>query len=389
LADSLQKKLDEVLAGNPQAIIQQQRNAFGDRIKGREGRYVLCGSGRLGRIAIEGLRKAGVEPLAYADNNPKTWGSTVEGLPVMSPKDAAAKFADNAVFVTSVYTAAPLHRQLTDMGLLVVSYPSLAWTFSDALLPHGALDLPNQIFAEADSVRQAFSLWADDASREEYLGQLLWRTSLDPGTLPPHLPANEIYFPADLVQITDREAFVDCGAFDGDSVRDFVARSGGRFGSIVALEPDPVNCKKLQEYMAAQPREIRDKMRAVHAAAGSVWQLVNFNVTGTAGSAVGSGDFEVECIPLDKLFEDTPPSYIKMDIEGAELDALQGAKRIMHDHHPVLAICLYHRQDDLWKIPLFIHSVAEDYRLFLRRYSDDCWEQVLYAIPNDRLIKAV
>jgi hypothetical protein len=75
-----------------------------------------------------------------------------------------------------------------------------------------------------------------------------------------------------------------------------------------------------------------------------------------------------------------------MDIEGSEPDALAGAGRILREDEPVLAICLYHRQEDLWQIPLQIKAANSNYRMFLRRDSDDCWEQVCYAIPERRLL---
>ena len=88
--------------------------------------------------------------------------------------------------------------------------------------------------------------------------------------------------------------------------------------------------------------------------------------------------------PLDELLVNEQPSFIKMDIEGAEYDALSGCKQTIERYHPILAICLYHRQEDLWRIPLLIHSVSKKYDLYLRRYSDECWEQVCYAIPKER-----
>jgi hypothetical protein len=74
-----------------------------------------------------------------------------------------------------------------------------------------------------------------------------------------------------------------------------------------------------------------------------------------------------------------------MDIEGAEPDALLGARNIIKNDLPVLAVCLYHNQEHLWKIPLLIQSISSEYNFFLKRYSDECWELVCYAVPNHRL----
>ena len=80
------------------------------------------------------------------------------------------------------------------------------------------------------------------------------------------------------------------------------------------------------------------------------------------------------------------PTYIKMDIEGAELEALWGARRILKEHSPVLAICAYHTSDHLWQIPFLIHAIQPDYKLYLRRYAEGAFELVWYAVPVDRVL---
>jgi hypothetical protein len=74
-----------------------------------------------------------------------------------------------------------------------------------------------------------------------------------------------------------------------------------------------------------------------------------------------------------------------MDIEGAELDALAGAGDIMAHSSPVMAVCAYHQCNHLWIIPRILKSANPNYRIFLRRYAEDCWETVYYAVPPDRL----
>jgi hypothetical protein len=75
---------------------------------------------------------------------------------------------------------------------------------------------------------------------------------------------------------------------------------------------------------------------------------------------------------------------VKIDVEGSEPDVLEGARALLANQQPVLAVVLYHRPEDLWQIPLQIHAINPAYRIFLRRYGDECWEQVCYAIPPAR-----
>jgi hypothetical protein len=112
---------------------------------------------------------------------------------------------------------------------------------------------------------------------------------------------------------------------------------------------------------------------------------VSFNATGTAASALVNGTFNVESAPLDELLDGLQPTYLKMDIEGAEGEALSGMYKTIQIEAPALAICLYHRQEHLWQIPLLIRSFSDQYKFYLRRYADECWELVCYAIPIKRL----
>jgi hypothetical protein len=121
-------------------------------------------------------------------------------------------------------------------------------------------------------------------------------------------------------------------------------------------------------------------------AAGAERGVARWSLPGTSSAGIATdGELEVQVAPLDELLErDIVPTYVKMDIEGAEPDALRGAHATVTAHRPTLAICVYHVQDHLWSLPLAVAALVEDYRFVLRRYLTDCWEVVLYAIPRER-----
>jgi hypothetical protein len=127
-------------------------------------------------------------------------------------------------------------------------------------------------------------------------------------------------------------------------------------------------------------------MAAYPYAAAAERGQVSFNQTSTAISE--GGDVLIDAVPLDELAREIalPPTFIKMDIEGAEGEALEGSRDLISKHHPILSICLYHRQNDLWRIPLRIHSMYPGYRHFLRAHEGDGWQTVGYAIPPGRLL---
>jgi FkbM family methyltransferase len=380
-----ERELETLLAEELESIRARERTMVAALTLPDAGRFVLFGAGTLGRWTLSNLRRAGIEPSAFADNNSSLWGREVEGLRILAAADAVRELGTDVPFIVTVYTGAKVRAQLREMGLRVFPFPILALRFPEALLPHNAVDRPSKMVAHSAVIRQGLPIWADEISRREYVAQVRYRLTFGED-MPPCVPASETYFPEELVVPSTDEVFVDCGAFDGDSVREFLRRRGERFNRIIALEPDPKNITRLYASLAEYPESVRHRVEAIPVAAGSKRGKARFDASGTVGSSVGTGGgIEVDIATLDETLEGRAPSYIKMDIEGSEPDAIGGATRILRNDAPVLAVCLYHRQEDLWQIPLQIRVANPDYRLFLRRYSDDCWEQVVYAIPQNRL----
>jgi hypothetical protein len=92
----------------------------------------------------------------------------------------------------------------------------------------------------------------------------------------------------------------------------------------------------------------------------------------------------VDVDTLDNILAGVRPTIIKIDIEGLELDALKGGKHVIFNSRPILAVALYHKPNDIWQIPAYIHFLAPEYKIYLRRYAEECWEEVMYAIPKER-----
>lgn len=83
---------------------------------------------------------------------------------------------------------------------------------------------------------------------------------------------------------------------------------------------------------------------------------------------------------MDDELSDERITYIKMDIEGAELKALKGAEETLKRCKPKLAICVYHNTSDFWRVPQYIKSINSEYKIFLKHHSNiNCWGTVLYA----------
>ena len=385
-------QLNNLLSEPLTSVHERERSAFDQLLAARQNRVVLFGAGNLGRKVLQCLRSIGVEALAFADNSQSKWGSRVDGVPVLSPKDAAERYGESALFLITIWSLGHSYPEsrarLEGLGCSqVASTSSLRWKFADRFLPDFCQDLPHKLYEEASEVRSAASLWADDSSLAEYLNHVRWRALGDQSGLEPPV-SEESYFLDSLYHLNEGEVFVDCGAYIGDTAEEVIRRDPN-FAKIVAIEADPANFKRLTRWVGTLERPIACRIDALNVAVGARRGKLHFQASGDEGARLApDGDFVVECVPIDDLTLQDGPTFIKMDIEGAELDALEGARRSIQTHRPILSICVYHKQNDLWRIPLFINSLVDDYSLFLRPHDVDGWQLVCYAIPKKRLRSA-
>jgi FkbM family methyltransferase len=382
--------IDALLAETPDAARERAAGAFaavaGDRP------VVLHGAGGVGRSVLAALRADGIEPVCFSDGGAQPGAEPVDGVAVLPVAEAVARHGSDAVFVVTIlnprFPYASVRAGLTDAGAqLVVPWILVAWAHPDGLLPHYAVDLPHKVLEQADDVRAAYALLGDDTSRHQFLVQLAWRLTADFDVLGDHLPTSEQYFSADVITLRDDDVFVDCGAFDGDTIASLIDHHPAGVQRIYALEPDPDNLEALNARLAGLGPAVADTVEVLPWAAGAERGTARWALPGTSSAGMAAdGELEVEVAPLDELLHlGVAATYIKMDIEGAEPDALAGARETIGRHRPTLAVCIYHVQDHLWSLPLQVAGLVDgDYRYVIRRYLSDCWEVVLYAIPADR-----
>jgi FkbM family methyltransferase len=331
---------------------------------------------------LRGLRSAGANVVSFADNSSRLHGLRVGDCDVVSIDDAVRRHGKSAVFVTSVYTARPLRDQLASLNVPTASARAVFFQHPAQFLPHACVDWPESLVGQADDITAGLESWSDEPSQAEYVAQIAWH-SLATTNVPSWIPASQTYFPEGLVQLGDNEVFVDCGAFDGDTLQEFLRRTGNKFDRFIAFEADPGNFRILEESISGLPPQVRERVFSRRVAVHSSRATLRFASADGAGSVVTpSGDIDVEAEPLDDLLGDVAPTFIKVDIEGAEPDAIRGATHTLAANAPTLAVCLYHSRDHLWELPRAILAANPDYRVSLRRHSDECWETVAYALPQ-------
>jgi FkbM family methyltransferase len=172
------------------------------------------------------------------------------------------------------------------------------------------------------------------------------------------------------------EVFVDAGGFNGDTSEEFCKRYPD-YRKVILFEPSEKNLRDARKRLAGH-RDIEFVAQGLSDTVGSLW----FNPdAGSASSVSTTGSRSIDVTTLDAAIGQRV-SFIKMDLEGWELKALEGSRRHLLESHPKLAIAVYHRASDFWRIPEYISGVRKDYDIYLRHYTEGWSETVMSFVPR-------
>lgn len=202
-------------------------------------------------------------------------------------------------------------------------------------------------------------------------------------------PYSTLYFRSGLFHLGKDEKMVDCGASIGESTCALIDITKGQFAKSWMIEPDRYNTRTLQQFVNQfRHRDFHKNLFIYNYAVGETSGRMPFcHVGGHGGNIIEnnndsmrvSEDDFVNIESIDNLFRNDSPTIIKMDIEGAELSALKGAKNVIERCHPKLMVSVYHRDTDLISIPDFITQLVPEYNLGLRHHTENRWDTCLYA----------
>ena len=179
-----------------------------------------------------------------------------------------------------------------------------------------------------------------------------------------------------ILRLTENETYLDLGAYRGDTIDELLEYTNGKYSEIIALEPDRKTFKKLCDHISGM-----DNVCAYQKAINDSDSVVTFNSAAGRQSSISSDGELIETVTVDTLCGNNAVTYIKMDVEGSEIDALNGAIKTLSDKKPKLNIALYHRFTDMFEIPILINRINPDYEFYIRRHPYiPCWDMNLYCI---------
>lgn len=348
---------------------------------------LIFGAARMGRVFLANLKKNEIPVLGFIDNNKKIQGSKIDGVKVISFREAQSKYRLHPVLIASLLYETEIYNLLRKANFKNV-YPLVYLNLinPDIFVSPEYHDTFNSLFVNKNQkdILTLFSLLSDKKSEKVFYDLFLFRLTTEKIYIHKAESSKKLFFEKDVMPLSNNEVFVDCGAYNGDSVESFIKSVSGKFNKIYSFEPDKENFKNLNEKIKKNTWEnIITVKKGVFNKNGKV----SFNGAGTVDARISTKESvelaksTIEVITIDSYFKSKePPTLIKMDIEGAEIEALLGAKKTIKKYKPKLAISSYHRSTDLWKIPLLIKSMNKDYKIYFRHYSNELPDTICYAI---------
>jgi FkbM family methyltransferase len=319
--------------------------------------------------------KEKLEVNVLCDNDTEKWGKKFKGIPCISPQELNA--LDDTIIIPLMNNPEALrgiHEQFSNIPYLVVGD-----VFFELLA-----DMPRDIgWFKKNRILDVYDMLEDDESKEIFAKILCNRIALGRYEYPDLFSDGE-YFAHHIFELAEDEVFLDCGAYNGDSVEKFINATGGKFLKIYSFEMAEENFKKLVKKVESLGSDIISRVHCFHA---GVWDeygtiaygkeergnLASFSVCKTENMK------KSEAVRIDDILGSKRASLIKMDIEGAELRALHGAERTIKKYKPKLAICLYHKLSDFWEIPTYLNRIFPNYRFSVRHHGRGVGGTVLYA----------
>lgn len=339
---------------------------------------VVYGAGGKGRQVCIELTRHDVRIRAIVDRDARP---PIDGIPVLSLDEAAHEDLTRLPVVVAVFnhrcSGSEIHHELRRIGFnTVIGFMELRQLYAveDCYwLAERHEMIPPPL--EADWLKQRLQ----DAKSRDCLDRVIEARKTCDVTRLPEPTIEDQYLPAGLPLPMKDVVFVDGGAYHGETVLDLASR-GVNFSRVMCFEPDITNFKILAERFAAEP--ICQDYVLFPCGLGESTATVSFRIDGLAsGRCNESGNSNAVLAPLDGVYRGPPITYLKLDVEGGESEALSGSQRVLSSCRPTVAVAVYHRPSDLWVLPRLLDDLLPRSRFYLRSHGYHGFDLVLYAVP--------
>lgn len=341
----------------------------------------IFGTKELGIKAYRGCIKQGVTIKAFIDNDISKIGREINGVKIYGLNAISRLEDDEIIIIATLSYWSDIQAQLEQCGIKqYVPYPVLSlYSTCFEVADTCFQNLVEDIWQRRNEYIGLFNKMADETSRLVLNDILLFRMSFDINYLRNAYNLSTQgqiqYFDSEIIHLTEKEVFVDAGAYKGETTVTFIQQVNGIYDRIYIFEPDNQllnECKKnLKEH---------SDIVFYEAGTGDREGIYQFALTGgLGGKFCDKGEDIVKIYTLDQHIEKAI-TYIKMDVEGFELETIQGAAMQIMKNQPKLAISAYHKATDLLDIINTIQKMVFTYKIYLRHYTQTCFDIDLYFV---------
>lgn len=367
--------------------LKEYEDAVRNRVKyrirsvwgGGQNRVYLYGYGMMGRFVYEQLKDHMIIE-GYIDSDKDKQGRVVDGnIRIYSLEEIAKK--SNIIITSLTGWYGIYHKCLNEGYVNCCHYEELA--FYDHTLFHWepVFDkAAESILKYRQEYINVYQLLSDDRSKEVFKNVLYFRLTMDLEYLEQARKIStqsgeKTYFDPDIIHMSEEEVFLDCGGNRGETTEDFIEYVSGNFKKVYCFEPD-----KQLAGISKKRFEGLNKVEVLPYGIGEKEAILTYQAGGNgSGKFSADGTEQIRVIRIDDIVKDNV-TFIKMDIEGMEESALIGAQETIRNNKPKLAICVYHKRDDIFKITKQILSYRQDYRIYMRHYGWQCDDTVMYFV---------
>jgi FkbM family methyltransferase len=342
----------------------------------------IFGAGKFGRDLCSAMQLAGFTVAGFVETTPNT--NSALGLPVINWQQWSPNNCTAPLFIGIFNRVMPLDQMealARQAGARNVFFP---WDFYHAFKKNLGwrfwLSESEGILSQTDQIAIALGCLSDDTSKLCLLDIVAFRLGINTKYGSFQHTENQYFNPITLDALKGRPIrFVDGGAYNGDTYLELC--SFAEVEKAYLFEPDIANFSKLVNNVRSTPHV----KYCYPLGLSESYRILSFNSGNGEGSSItDTGNVNIAVASLDDMLLGMAVDFIKLDVEGAELQALIGSSNLIKSSRPVLALSLYHLPNDLWELPLKLAQLCEDYRLYIRQHHFNSFDSVLYAVPNKR-----
>jgi len=349
----------------------------------------IYGAGSMGIHSINVLTQNGVNIKAIIDKNKNLIGKKINNIEVISLNDIPESSKSKDIFAIAVvkFPFNEIKLDLENAGCKNIVYvgdlirsvykgPSIAnsWVLEDITDD------------ENNSFKFVYENYSDDKSRAAFNQITKWLIDrVEVVNLEGMCDFDSKYFIDEVCKVlSDKEVFIDCGAYDGGSISKMIKYTNNKFDKIYAYEPNSENYKKLERFI--NEKNISDRVMTFDFGLGNVDGEKKFTskLDITSRYSDDFGDIYCKIKKLDSVMSDIPYSFLKIYGIGNGLDVIKGGINTIKKYRPIITVNIHHSRDNFVNIPYFLMTNLEEYNFYFRLHGYVGSDAVLYVIPKER-----